>query len=60
MISRPFFLAIKTKDDHSIKFADHIEFSATNLQEKPLLTVNVPLGLQYGKNPATINVKGKG
>ena len=44
----------------SIKFGDNIEFSATNPENTPLLTVNVPLGLQYGKNPGKIEIKGKG
>ncbi|MCJ8283684.1 MAG: filamentous hemagglutinin N-terminal domain-containing protein, partial [Rivularia sp. ALOHA_DT_140] len=34
----------------SILFGDGFEFSAVNPQDKPLLTVNVPLGLQYGTN----------
>ncbi|MEO1429229.1 MAG: S-layer family protein [Cyanobacteria bacterium J06633_8] len=38
----------------SIKFADGEEFSATNPQNSPLLTVNVPLGLQFGSNPGEI------
>ncbi len=33
----------------SFKFSDGSEFSATNPQAPPLLMVNVPLGLQYGK-----------
>lgn len=44
---------------NSIKFADDTEFSATNPQNQ-LLTVNVPLGLQYGSNPAAIVVQGAG
>ncbi|MFN5399792.1 MAG: filamentous hemagglutinin N-terminal domain-containing protein [Pseudanabaena sp.] len=32
----------------SLKFPDGSEFSATNPQAPPVLTVNVPLGLQYG------------
>ena len=32
----------------SLKFPDGSEFSATNPQSPPVLTVNVPLGLQYG------------
>ncbi len=34
---------------NSIKFADGKEFSATNPQSTPLLTVSAPIGLQYGK-----------
>ncbi|GAB4303636.1 MAG: hypothetical protein Fur0025_45020 [Oscillatoriaceae cyanobacterium] len=35
----------------SIKFADGMEYSAINPEMPPLLTVNVPLGLQFGGNP---------
>ncbi|MEH1963194.1 MAG: filamentous hemagglutinin N-terminal domain-containing protein [Nostoc sp.] len=38
----------------AVKFADSFEFSATSLQTTPLLTVSVPIGLQYGRNPASI------
>ncbi|MDJ0659585.1 MAG: S-layer family protein [Crocosphaera sp.] len=38
----------------SITFADGVRFSATNTQPNPLLTVNVPTGLQFGSNPGTI------
>ncbi|NEP50935.1 MAG: S-layer family protein [Moorea sp. SIO3C2] len=41
---------------NSIKFADSSEFSATNPQEPPLLTINIPTGLQYGSNPGGITV----
>ncbi|MBD2186006.1 S-layer family protein [Planktothrix sp. FACHB-1355] len=44
---------------NTIKFADRIEFSTTNTQT-PLLSVNVPVGLQYGANPGEIRVQGKG
>jgi filamentous hemagglutinin family protein len=37
-----------------ITFADGNEFSAINPQAPPLLNVNVPIGLQLGKNPGTI------
>lgn len=38
----------------SFKFADGIEFSATNPITNPLLSINVPLGLQFGNNPGSI------
>ncbi len=44
----------------SIKFGDDVEFSAKNPQQTPLLTMNVPMGLQYGSNPGNIQVKGDG
>ncbi|MDZ8260529.1 S-layer family protein [Nostoc sp. ChiQUE01b] len=45
---------------NSIKFADGIEFSATNPVATPLLTMSVPIGLQMGQNPAAIAVQGTG
>jgi filamentous hemagglutinin family protein len=44
----------------SLKFADGTEFSAKATQSKPLLTVSVPLGLQFGANPGSIQVQGDG
>jgi filamentous hemagglutinin family protein len=38
----------------SLKFADDTEFSATDPQIYPLLTVSVPIGLQFGSNPGEI------
>ncbi|MBN3911014.1 MAG: S-layer family protein [Nostoc sp. NMS1] len=39
---------------NSIKFADGSEFMATNSSAMPLLTIAVPIGLQFGQNPGTI------
>ncbi|MGA9378596.1 MAG: filamentous hemagglutinin N-terminal domain-containing protein [Phormidium sp.] len=39
---------------NSIIFNDNTRFSATNPQAPPLLTVNVPIGLQFGSNPGRI------
>lgn len=38
----------------AVKFADSFEFSATASQTTPLLTVSIPIGLQYGSNPGSI------
>ncbi|MBD2165528.1 S-layer family protein [Calothrix membranacea FACHB-236] len=45
---------------NSIKFGDGVEFSAINPQTTPLLSINVPIGLQMGSNPASITVQGTG
>ncbi|AFY45259.1 S-layer family protein [Nostoc sp. PCC 7107] len=45
---------------NSIKFADGIEFSATNITSPALLTMSVPVGLQLGSNPGAITVQGAG
>ena len=45
---------------NSMKFADGSEFSATNPQSTPLLTIDLPLGLQYGRNPGNITVNNQG
>ena len=39
----------------SVNFADNIKFSATEPETKPLLTVNVPIGLQFGATAAPIH-----
>ncbi|MBG1245259.1 S-layer family protein [Nostoc sp. NZL] len=38
----------------SLRFDNNFAFSATNPQIPPLLTVNVPLGLQFAANPGSI------
>ncbi|WP_375473317.1 filamentous hemagglutinin N-terminal domain-containing protein [uncultured Nostoc sp.] len=38
----------------SLNFADGIKFSATNSQTSPLLSVSVPIGLQFGATAAPI------
>ncbi|WP_321206690.1 filamentous hemagglutinin N-terminal domain-containing protein [Tolypothrix tenuis] len=45
---------------NSIKFADGVEFSATNSTASPLLTVSLPIGLQMGHNSGLITVEGAG
>lgn len=44
----------------SLKFPNNLEFSATNVQASPLLSISRPIGLQYGINPGAIQVKGDG
>lgn len=39
---------------NSIIFSDNSQFSTTNPQAPPLLTVNVPIGLQFGNNQGQI------
>jgi filamentous hemagglutinin family protein len=45
---------------NSVQFADGSEFSAVNPQASSLLTVSVPVGLQYGANPGDIAIRGSG
>ena len=44
----------------SIQFADGNQFTAVEPNASPLLTVSIPVGLQYGNNPQDITVKGSG
>ena len=44
----------------SIQFADGREFSAVNSNAESLLTVSIPIGLQYGNNSGDITVQGTG
>ena len=39
---------------NSVVFDNGFEFGATNPQAPPLLTINVPIGLQYSANPGRI------
>ena len=45
---------------NSIIFNDGSQFSAKNPSETPLLTINVPIGLQVGENSGEIRVAGTG
>jgi filamentous hemagglutinin family protein len=44
----------------SLIFEDGVEFSASNTQTPPLLTVNIPSGLRFRDNPKAIDVQGYG
>ncbi len=44
----------------SVVFSDGLEFSATNPEATPLLSVNIPVGLQMGVNSGGIEVQGTG
>ena len=51
-------LFVSTAD--SLIFNDGSQFSAVNPEAPPILTVSIPVGLQYGENPGTITVRGNG
>ncbi|MBZ8179065.1 two-partner secretion domain-containing protein [Oscillatoria salina] len=44
----------------SLVFNNDFEFSASNPEAPPLLTVNMPIGLRFRDNPGTIIVQGTG
>ena len=44
----------------SVVFDNNIEFSATNPQALPLLTINIPTGLRFRDNSGQILVRGNG
>ncbi len=44
----------------SVVFGNGMEFSATEPNQAPLLTINITPGLQMGTNPGTITVNGPG
>ncbi|MEO0686230.1 MAG: hypothetical protein AAFY76_14630, partial [Cyanobacteria bacterium J06649_11] len=44
----------------SILFSDGFEFSTVNPQTEPLLTITVPLGLQFNQNPGDITINNLG
>ncbi len=41
---------------NSLLFNDGVEFSATDLQTPPLLSVNIPIGLRFRENPGKITI----
>ncbi|QDL07183.1 hypothetical protein DP113_03965 [Brasilonema octagenarum UFV-E1] len=45
---------------HSFLFDNNFEFSATNPQAPPLLTINVPIGLGFRNNPQNITSQSAG
>ena len=47
-----------TSTAESIVFADDVEFSAQDSENPPLLTIDMPIGLNYGTSPGSITVDG--
>ncbi|MFS0519507.1 filamentous hemagglutinin N-terminal domain-containing protein [Nostoc sp. UIC 10607] len=45
---------------NAIKFPNNLEFNAVNPQSSTLLSINLPIGLQFGKNPGAIQVSSDG
>ncbi len=45
---------------NSLKFADGTQFSTKASQSTPLLTISIPIGLQFDENPGSILVQGDG
>jgi filamentous hemagglutinin family protein len=45
---------------NSLLFDGGVEFSATDLQTPPVLSVNIPVGLRFRDNPGEIRVQGAG
>ncbi|MHC5822419.1 MAG: filamentous hemagglutinin N-terminal domain-containing protein, partial [Nostoc sp.] len=45
---------------NSLVFPNGVEFTATNPQAPPLLTINVPIGLQFGSQPGSITSQAVG
>lgn len=49
-----------TSTANSLRFADGNEFNATNPSSSPLLTVTMPIGLQFRQDSGVIRVQGAG